>query len=47
MRILYAALCAMLALAPAAARAKDTVKIAFVGGTRRSGSAGATRRTWR
>jgi len=31
MRILYAALCAMLALAPAAARAKDTVKIAFVG----------------
>ena len=31
MRILYAALCAMLALAPAAARAKDTVRIAFVG----------------
>jgi branched-chain amino acid transport system substrate-binding protein len=30
MRMLYAALCAMLALAPAA-RAKDTVKIAFVG----------------
>jgi len=30
MRILYAALCAMLALAPAA-RAKDTVRIAFVG----------------
>src|SRR3989442_3467267 len=31
MRILYAALCAMLALAPAAASAKDTVRIAFVG----------------
>ena len=31
MRILYAALCAMLALTPAAARAKDTVRIAFVG----------------
>src|SRR5712672_3324101 len=31
MRILYAALCAMLALAPAAAQAKDTVRIAFVG----------------
>ncbi len=31
MRILYAALCGMLALAPAAARAKDTVRIAFVG----------------
>ena len=31
MRILYAALCAMLALGPAAARAKDTVRIAFVG----------------
>jgi len=31
MRILYAALCAIFALAPAAARAKDTIKIAFVG----------------
>jgi branched-chain amino acid transport system substrate-binding protein len=31
MRILYAALCAMFALAPAAASAKDTVRIAFVG----------------
>src|SRR3989442_9369204 len=31
MRILYAALCAMFALAPAAARAKETVRIAFVG----------------
>ena len=31
MRILYAAMCAALALAPAAVRAKDTVKIAFVG----------------
>src|SRR5712671_6524196 len=31
MRILYAALCGMIALAPAAARAKDTVRIAFVG----------------
>src|SRR6266851_10065695 len=31
MRILYAALCAIFALAPAAARAKETVRIAFVG----------------
>src|SRR6266849_684318 len=31
MRILYAALCATLALAPAAANAKETVRIAFVG----------------
>src|SRR4051812_37071689 len=31
MRTIFAALCAMLALAPAAARAKDTVRIAFVG----------------
>src|SRR5256714_1785008 len=31
MRTIFAALCGMLALAPAAARAKDTVRIAFVG----------------
>ena len=31
MRTIFAAMCAMLALAPAAARAKDTVRIAFVG----------------
>src|SRR5256885_7112383 len=31
MRTIFAALCAMLALAPAAVRAKDTVRIAFVG----------------
>jgi branched-chain amino acid transport system substrate-binding protein len=31
MRILYAALCAMLAVAPGAASAKETVRIAFVG----------------
>ena len=31
MRTILAAMCAMLALAPAAARAKDTVRIAFVG----------------
>ena len=31
MRTIFAAMCAMLTLAPAAARAKDTVRIAFVG----------------
>ena len=31
MRTIFAVLCGMLAIAPAAARAKDTVRIAFVG----------------